>query len=253
MGITRRRFVGCVAAAATIGLPRDLWRSGAIPRWVLLDLKEACGLSESVSGYESALAAVGEPWIRSDAWSVTRCTGLIVPAALAIPLPAVRAIVTCLARGATVILESGAAFAGGPDFRAHRAVLRDCFQVRIEAPVQLWRARSSWRGVPYVDYTWPFPAKLRDFSRVVPLERQAGEIVAWVDDLPVALVRRSGRGTLVFLGSPVGPALWAGDGDARRWLCAVLGSGGQSPKFASRTSWMSGSRASSSSTPFTSG
>ena len=134
MGITRRRFVGCVAAAATIGLPRDLWRYGAIPRWVLLDLKEACSLSESVSGYESALAAVGEPWIRSDAWSVTRCTGLIVPAALAIPLPAVRAIVTCLARGATVILESGAAFAGGPDFRAHRAVLRDCFQVRIEAP-----------------------------------------------------------------------------------------------------------------------
>ena len=226
MGITRRRFVGCVAAAATIGLPRDLWRYGAIPRWVLLDLKEACSLSESVSGYESALAAVGEPWIRSDAWSVTRCTGLIVPAALAIPLPAVRAIVTCLARGATVILESGAAFAGGPDFRAHRAVLRDCFQVRIEAPVQLWSAHTSSQGIPYVDYSWPHSAKVRDFSRVVPLGPQAGDVIAWVDGLPVALKRHGGRGTLVFLGSPLGPALWAGDAEARRWLFDCLGEAG---------------------------
>src|SRR5438034_313621 len=104
--------------------------------------------------------------------------------------------------------------------------LRDYLQVRIEAPVQLWSARVSSQCIPYVDYTWPRPAKVRDFSRVVPLGRQAGEVIAWVDDLPVALKRQSGRGRLIVLGSPLGPALWAGDAEARRWLFDCIGAAG---------------------------
>ena len=232
MGITRRRFLGYAAGAVTMGLPFDLWRPGrsslapeTSPRWVLLDLKEHGCLGESVSGYESALTSAGVQLMRADArWvSPSRCAVLIVPAALEIPPPAVRAIVSCLQAGASVILESGAGFAGGREFRAHRVVLRDYLQVRIEAPVQLWSAHLSAQGIPYVDYTWPHPAKVRDFSRVVPLGRQAGEVIAWVDGLPVALQRQSGRGTLIFLGSPLGPALWAGDAEARRWLFDVLG------------------------------
>ena len=53
-------------------------------------------------------------------------------------------------------------------------------------------------------------AKVRDFSRVLPLARQAGDVIARVDDMLVALKRRTGFGTLTFLGSPIGPALWAG-------------------------------------------
>jgi hypothetical protein len=228
MGMTRRRFLGCAAGAVTMGLPLDLWRPGrsasaveTSSRCVLLDLKEHCCLGESILGYESALASLGTRLMRAEPRSVPRCAALIVPAALEIPPPAVRAIVTCLEAGASVILESGAGFAAGPDFRAHRAVLRDCLQVHIEAPVHLWAAHSRSRGIPYVDYTWPYPAKVRDFSRVVPLGRQAGETIAWVDGLPVALKRQSGRGTLIFLGSPLGPALWAGDAEARRWLLGL--------------------------------
>jgi hypothetical protein len=233
-GITRRRFLHRAAGAVTMGLgrlPLDLWRpgqpSGAVetsPRWVLLDLAEHCCLGESVSGYQSAFAGLGPRFMRADPRSVPRCEALIVPAALAIPPAAVQAIASCLQGGASVILESGAGFAALTDFRAHRVVLRDYLQVRIESPVQLWSAHASSRGIPYIDYTWPYPARVRDFSRVVPLGRQAGEIIAWVDDLPVALKRRSGRGALIFLGSPLGPALWAGDAEARRWLFDVLAS-----------------------------
>src|SRR6184192_484283 len=195
MGITRRGFLGCVAGSLTAGLPFDgPRRIDAGPPRVLLDLREHCGLRESVAGYESALAGLGTG-------VTSRCTLLIVPAALDIPPPADR------------------------DFRAHRAVLRDQLGVHIEAPVRLWSSRGA-RGVPYVDYRWPSSAKIRDFSQVVPLGRQsegAGEIIAWVDDLPVALRRRYGRGDLIFLGSPLGPALWAGDAEARRWLCEVVG------------------------------
>jgi hypothetical protein len=62
---------------------------------------------------------------------------------------------------------------------------------------------------------------MRDFSRVVPPGDQPGEIIAWAGDLPVALRRRVDAGTLIYLGSPLGPALWAGDVQARRWLYTV--------------------------------
>ncbi|PYP69122.1 MAG: hypothetical protein DMD36_11170 [Gemmatimonadetes bacterium] len=240
MSITRRRFLGCAAGAVTMGLPFDLRRFGrsslspeTSPRWVLLDLKEhGCLGEESVSGFECALdslgagGAGGARLMRAEARWVSRCAVLVIPAALEIPPPAVRAIVSCLQAGASVILESGAGFADGRDFRGHRDVLRDYLQVRIGAPVPLWSAHIGSQRIPYVDYTWPSPAKVRDFSRVVPLGRQSGEVIARVDGLPVALKRQTGRGRLIFLGSPLGPALWAGDVEARRWLFDCLGESG---------------------------
>src|SRR3989441_717282 len=222
MGITRRRFLGYTAGLVTAGLRGPLDPTSR--RYVLLDLNERGCFRESVSGYESALTSAGAQWMRAGARGVSarRCTVLVVPAALEIPPPAVRVIVRCLQAGAGVIFESGAGFATDREFRAHRVVLRDYLQVHIEEPVDLWPDNSSQR-IPYVDYTWPRPAKVRDFSRVVPLGRQAGEVIARVDGLPVALKRSSGRGNLIFLGSPLGPALWAGEAEARRWLFDCLG------------------------------
>ena len=216
MHMTRRTFLEyATGAMATClgGLPFDLWQPT-----VLLDLKQHSGLSESVAGYEATLASLGTRLVRAEPSSVPRCAVLIVPAALHIG-PALRAIVTCLAGGGTVILESAAGFAAEADFRAHRAELSDFLQVHVDAPVRLWTAGQR---IPYVDYTWPYPAKVRDFSRVVPLTRQPGEIIAWIDRRPVCFKRQMGRGTLIFLGSPLGPALWARDAEARRWLSLTL-------------------------------
>jgi len=221
MGISRRGFLGCVAGSLTAGLPLDRPRPVATrPRRVLLDLREQCALPESLSGYESALAGLGASVTRADARAASGCALLIVPAALALPATAVRAIVTCLGAGATVIIESGAGFAPSRDFAAHRVALRDHLRLHIEAPLGLWSAARRSGAVPYVDYTWPSPAQVRDFSRVVPLGRREDErdIIARVDGRPVALKRSCGRGDLIFLGSPLGPALWAGDAEARRWL-----------------------------------
>src|SRR5205809_1069319 len=178
MGITRRRFLGYTAGVLAAGLPGvspEVTRRGC----VLLDLNGGGCFRESASGFESALTSAGAPWMRADArWMVpSRCALLIVPAALEIPPPAVRAIVSCLQAGASVIVESGAGFAANREFRAHRVALRDYLQLQIEAPVDLWPDNSSQR-IPYEDYSWPRPAKVRDFSRVVPLGRQAGEVIA---------------------------------------------------------------------------
>ena len=221
MRLSRREFLGYAAGAATLVLPRDARPPGKAPLTVLLDVRP--DLRESVLGYEATLAGFGTPFTRAEPRRVPRCATLICPAAVRLSPAALRAIATCLDDGAMVLLESGAMFAAGGELRAHRAVLRDALQIQVEPPVHLWRAAVRSRRIPYIDYTWPHPAKVRDFSRVLPLGREAGEIIASVDGLPVALKRRSRRGALIFLGSPLGPALWAGDDAARRWLRAVAG------------------------------
>jgi hypothetical protein len=143
---------------------------------------------------------------------------LIVPAAMHIDTSTAHLILTRLHQGGTVLLESGAAFG---DFRSHRDQLREYFHILIEPPVELWPAR----GIPYVEYTWPVSTKLRDFSRAIPLVPQRGTVIARVDDIPIALARRVGPGTLVFLGSPLGPGLWTGDAEAKRWFGAFLSLG----------------------------
>jgi hypothetical protein len=207
MVMGRREFLSCAAGALTVALPNRRWPShgGGASAVVLLDLAEHCSLRESIVGY--ALASAG---------LVSHRPLLIVPAAVAIPGAAMYRITNCLRAGATVLLESGAGFAGESRFRAHRDAVQNGWQVRIERP------RPKSRDIPYIDYVWPYATKIRDFSRVVPLAVQPGEIIARADGHPVALTRRVERGTLIYLGSPLGPALWAGDAEARQWLSRLF-------------------------------
>ena len=184
----------------------------------MLDLGPHCSLRESLSGYAAAMEGRA---LRTDVASLTPCAVLIVPAAVEIPPAAVRAITACLEAGGRVILESGAGFASARDRSRHRAVLCDAFQVIVESPIDLW-PEANGSAIPYVDFTWPFAAKVRDFSRVVPLASGKGEIIARVNGLVVGLKHPFGWGNLIVLGSPLGPALWAGDIEARLWLRAVV-------------------------------
>jgi hypothetical protein len=219
--LTRRQFLECsLAVSVPLG-----WRLGGTSpegtrttEQLVLDLGPHCSLRESVSGYAAALERRA---LRTDVSSLARCAVLIVPAAAEIPTQVVGAIAACLDRGGLVILESGAGFASERDFSRHRAVLRDAFQVHIDSLIDLWpEAKGS--AIPYVNFTWPVAATVRDFSRVAPLASGAGEIIARVHGLVVGIKRRFGRGNLIVLGSPLGPALWAGDIEARQWLRAVI-------------------------------
>ena len=210
MDVTRREFLSCAAVTAAV-LARGRGRASLGARCVLLDLGEQCALRESLAGYRLALAGA-----ETVAGSL-----LIVPAALAIAGAAARRIVRHVEDGGRLILESGATFAApaSQEFREHRDALRELLGLEIEPPRPLARGGTF---VPYVEFRWPSPRLVRDFSAIVPVAAHDAERIAHVDDTTVALVRRRGRGTLIFLGTPIGPALWAGDAEAHRWLHEVL-------------------------------
>jgi hypothetical protein len=205
MPITRRQFLG--RAAVTLALPRvaDIHSVFAPSRaaCTILDLLDQCALPESLAGYRAALAHV-----------TPRAPVLVLPAALTVP---VRAIERQLSSDAIVILESGAAFGDERAVERFRKSLGSHLGIESEPSITLPVPR-----VPYVDFTWPRRALVRDFSRVVPVVAPEGEIIATAAGLPVAVRRRTGRGMLVVLGSPLGPALWAGDVEARRWILDLL-------------------------------
>ena len=68
--------------------------------------------------------------------------------------------------------------------------------------------------IPYVAYRWPLQAHVRDFSRVIQVSAASGHEIAHWGEAPVAWRKKVGAGSLIFLGSPLGPALGSGDTEA---------------------------------------
>jgi hypothetical protein len=117
---------------------------------------------------------------------------LIVPAVRALTEAGKKLLQGRLERGATVLLES---LAGE--------------KIQLEA------------YFPYVEYRWPVRVKIREFAPVRLAPAPGDEIIATFAGQPVGLRRRVGHGTLITLGSPLGPVFLTGDPDARLWLDGI--------------------------------
>ena len=243
MSISRRNFLGGVTGCAAalwsyqpIGLdtPGSELEHGI--DCVLLDLKSRCVLRESLQGYQAALNLRPEAALNSQ----RRYRLAIVPAFGAMESGIGWALSNLLQSGTHVLLESGAGFLSPAEFTAHQRVLDLYFDIAVRPPVDLWAEKSaddapprhragqhpgnradSYGAIPYVNYLWPSETKVRDFSRVIPVSARAGDVIGKVGALPVALKRQTAKGTLIFLGSPLGPSLHAGDSEALSWLRLV--------------------------------
>jgi hypothetical protein len=245
MRVSRRRFLATSAAASASAWPltaaaRDLLATTptyATP-CALLDIKAACVLRESFRGYQCSLADGYIQLQRTELESNSGCRMAVVAGMGIVDAEVARRLRHLLNAGMTLLLESAGGYLSDAEFGAHRETLERFFDIPIARPVDLWRSGPAGasgtarrrrsrrndpnpetnRSVPYVDYSWPRSAMVRDFSRVTPVATSAGEIIGRAGSLPVALKRKVGKGILVFLGSPIGPALLAGDRQARAWL-----------------------------------
>ena len=206
--LSRRDFVWAVGAAgcATV-VACESAAPAPRPEWRVLDLGPDCLLRESLGGF----CRTGIPACPPPMDNHKRPT-YIVPAAACLTDDLVTRLSHHVRSGAWLIFESAAGFGG---FDAQREQLARHFRLAIQPPVNLWAGGAS---VPYVDYHWPVRTKVRDFSSVVPVAAGAAEIIGTIGSIPVA----ARLGSLVFLGSPIGPSLLAGDREAHFWFNALL-------------------------------
>jgi hypothetical protein len=229
MKMTRREFTTLAGSAVLLPLdfrfppvPQELSKPGC----VILDLEEHCGLPESLRGYEACLTSSGFHSVTSSVEGLPKLLEqtrqVVIPAAASMNDTLIRQLLSFLGNGGSVLLESGLAFAEPKVWSTQRRLVKSHFDLSIEPPVQLWPAIESHHCIPYVDYHWPMATKVRDFSRVVPFSAQGWEEIAQVQNMAAGVRRKVGRGAITVLGSPLGPALWAGDQQARRWLDKVL-------------------------------
>lgn len=248
MNISRRHFVGTASRAAAVAFwsfpsrgfePGDS-RSKRAMHCSLLDLESHCVLPESFQGYQLALGSEHHYLTETGLDSRDSHQLFIVPAAGTMNPATIRALSDLLCTGTSILWESGAAFLNPADFAGHRAMLHEHFAITIGRPTEFWssnepklsladRARGSrnrkqtgHESVPYVTYNWPLETRVRDFNRAIPVSPEDGHVIANLGNLPVALSKRIGKGTFIFLGSPVGPAIRAGDSEARSWLRSVI-------------------------------
>jgi hypothetical protein len=173
----------------------------------VLDLGSDCILRESMAGIcRTGIPACTLPVDRLESLAY------VVPAAAGLTDDQAARLSRHVQHGGWLIFESAAGFGG---FESQRRQLARHFRLIIEPPVDLWAGNAS---APYVDYHWPARAKVRDFSSVVPVAAASAKIIGTIGAIPVAA--RLGR--LIFLGSPIGPSLLAGDREAHLWFNALL-------------------------------
>jgi hypothetical protein len=247
MKVSRRDFLGTAANSAVALLSLRAIESdatGPLPGCGLdcavIDLHSQCALCESFHGYREALAGEHECLSAAMIGAQRRWRIAIVPGLACADPETLRTLLDLLHAGTHVVLETGAGFVSAPEFASEQRMLREYFDVMVEAVVNPWadgaggeplfaqsfgqrsrREPFSQRSIPYVHYVWPREAMVRDFSRLVPVRAQNGQAIGRARGVPVALKKRVGKGTLIFLGSPMGPLLRAGDLEARSWLASV--------------------------------
>ena len=226
MRISRRGFVGSATGAVGGWLLSEAGRWAGLGsqaklegRPALLDLGAHCVLRESFEGYRVALSVQDACPPKFVSGSRPGHGAVIVPGAGVMDRGTCSALLDLLAAGSKVVFESGGGFLRREEFAVHRRMLSDVFGLMVDSPVDLW---SREEAVPYVTYSWPRATMVRDFSRVVPVVAPGSEVVGRVGELAVASRKPVGRGHLIFIGSPMGPALRARDPECRQWLELLL-------------------------------
>jgi hypothetical protein len=228
MPISRRGFLGRAAGASAAGVAAAAGLANLFPQTpvlhsgcVVVDPGPNCPLRESAAGYEAALSSLNVAFQRTSLQPLGAARLIIFPAAVSTAPSSLAHAREHLENGSVVLYESGSAFLSSGEFGFHKRVIRSVFGLSLHDPVGLWDSADSFKQSPYVDFHWPVVTKVREFSRAVPVEPENGKAIAWFQNLSVAVKRRVGKGTLVFLGSPLGPHLLASDREASRWLGAL--------------------------------
>ncbi len=201
---TRREMLFNLSAAAVAGVLARHSSVGATVQPEILD-EPHCLSQESAKGFRLLLSR-NTPLSRNV---------IILPASRELSRQTGLQLRRQVEAGAWLILESGLAFVPREEVIAQIHVLRDVFGLIAKPPVE-------YPG-GYIEYTWPVPRLVRDFSMITPIECGRNEEIAYSRGLAVGAKRSVGKGGIIFLGSMLGPALLVEEREAHELGRAMLG------------------------------
>ena len=114
--------------------------------------------------------------------------------------------------GARLFFESGGCFSSAQECADQADILNRAFGLGVLPPIRT--AEISGRSPTYVSYSWPEQKSVRSYHAITPLVCDKSEAIAHFHGHVVCARKTIGRGGVVYLGSMLGPALYAEDREA---------------------------------------
>lgn len=197
--MTRRHFLAGLSLPL---LPRDSTVPNSAGFTILAE--DHLLSQESAAAYAASLAPLSPP----------RRTVILLPGAKRLSLDRALALRRALETGASVLMECGLAYSASSEIDEQRRLLRDVFGVQLGSPI------AADHHHPYVAFA--LGHLVRPFGLTFPVFREGGQPLAHLGGTPVACKARAGSGTLIFLGTMLGPHLQAFDSDGLRVAADLL-------------------------------
>jgi hypothetical protein len=193
--------------------------------------------NESALGYSRLLQSAAYSFEASNQLNSTGFRHIVLPGVRALSTTLAASLHKSAAAGSWLIFESGLCFASKRETEIQRGVLAEVFDITIDGTRSTQRGGASARS--YVHYRWPLPAMAPDFTEWAAIKYADADAIAAFHNEVVAIRRRIGRGGIVFLGSPLGPGLFAADRESQLIVERMLSINTQSTEPLSRQGWQS--------------
>jgi hypothetical protein len=212
---TRREFLtGLALAPFVVHLTAGQSAARSVEIWQedhCLSLESSMGFRHLVSCYPPAtIFATGRPASGSL---------IIAPGIRWMSLSIAADLADRIHRGAWVILESGLGFSSRAESEHQTDVFKRVFGLQLLPPVKVGKKPAA---ATYLEYTRPVHRLVRTFEAITPVRWDQSETLARSGTHSVCIRKRIGDGTLVFLGSMLGPGIGAEEREAIEVASALV-------------------------------
>ena len=151
----------------------------------------------------------------------------IVPSASALRGAALSSLVREAQQGATVLIDLADGFASRSDTARTRTHVERYLGVEVADPV-------AYASAEYVVFRWPLPVQVRHFTRVSFITPGRNIPIAHLGSHSIAVRKEVGLGSVLIIGSNLGPLLLAGDAQAHQVFARLLAANGEVSRSAPR-------------------
>jgi hypothetical protein len=213
---TRREFL-TMLALTPLGVRLPAVQPASVSR-VEIRAEKHCLSAESALGYQHILgcdAVACEARNTQD----SNPSLIILPGARTLSLEYASELRERMSGGTWVILESGLSFAGRTESGDQADVYKKAFGLRL---LPLIKTTHHTAGLPYIEYVRPLSSLVRTFEAIAPVVSEPSDVIARFGEHIVCARKIFGRGGLIYLGSMLGPGLFAEEREAQAVAAELL-------------------------------